>query len=310
MFKINTHPVLEVPTPETVAFTFNGKKVVGEKGFTIAAALHQAGFPVHSHSLDNRERSLEWYGSVVPARCWLRTKMKRRCIGWRGEGVRSTRYHLIKTNRSARCKTRWPSLWTTSCAESLVVEGEYCLWHDSTIKRTVQRANTGSFLWEEEVWRDEVDMKMWSRESFSTVRWDILEGKRVPKKYLNRWNYYVRLTIWWLPQDHSPSHLSDGMFPAFTRGGCSEDDEPSSVILEYPIGAEYRVSYQFWLVKGQSKGYIKPAQMIPFEADCAGWAFPSSLKQILVKAIPGQNRTLLGAVIAVWKFWAIQDQGK
>lgn len=29
------------------------------KGFTIAAALHQAGFPVHTHSLDNRNRSLE-----------------------------------------------------------------------------------------------------------------------------------------------------------------------------------------------------------------------------------------------------------
>ena len=59
MLKINTHPILDVPKPEKVQFTFQGKKVEGEKGFTIAAALHQAGFPVHSHSIDNRERSLE-----------------------------------------------------------------------------------------------------------------------------------------------------------------------------------------------------------------------------------------------------------
>ena len=33
--------------------------MTGDKGFTIAAALHQAGYPVHSHSLKNRNRSLE-----------------------------------------------------------------------------------------------------------------------------------------------------------------------------------------------------------------------------------------------------------
>ncbi|NCC73080.1 MAG: hypothetical protein EOM06_06745 [Sphingobacteriia bacterium] len=59
MRKIQNHPILEVPKVEKVVFTFNGQKIEGEKGFTIAAALHQAGFPVHSHSLRNRNRSLE-----------------------------------------------------------------------------------------------------------------------------------------------------------------------------------------------------------------------------------------------------------
>ena len=59
MFKINSHPILVVPEVKEVEFTFNGKKVKGEKGYTIAAALHQSGFPVHSHSLKNRNRSLE-----------------------------------------------------------------------------------------------------------------------------------------------------------------------------------------------------------------------------------------------------------
>ncbi|MEI7595718.1 MAG: FAD-dependent oxidoreductase [Bacteroidota bacterium] len=59
MYKIDKHPILTVPEAEKSAFTFNGEKVVGDLGFTIAAALHQAGHPVHSHSIDNRERSLE-----------------------------------------------------------------------------------------------------------------------------------------------------------------------------------------------------------------------------------------------------------
>jgi len=59
MYKINQHPILDVPAEIAVEFTFNGQKVKGEKGFTIAAALHQAGFPVHSHSLEDRNRSLE-----------------------------------------------------------------------------------------------------------------------------------------------------------------------------------------------------------------------------------------------------------
>ncbi|MCX7862901.1 MAG: FAD-dependent oxidoreductase [Bacteroidales bacterium] len=59
MQKIEKHPILEVPKNEKTTFTFNNQTIVAEKGFTIASALHQAGFPVHSHSLDNRNRSLE-----------------------------------------------------------------------------------------------------------------------------------------------------------------------------------------------------------------------------------------------------------
>jgi len=59
MYKISTHPILDISETPSVSFIFEGKEVKGEKGFTIAAALHQAGFPVHSHSLRNRERSLE-----------------------------------------------------------------------------------------------------------------------------------------------------------------------------------------------------------------------------------------------------------
>lgn len=59
MYKINKHPILDIPKENTVTFKYEGKDITADKDFTIAAALHQAGYPVHSHSLEDRKRSLE-----------------------------------------------------------------------------------------------------------------------------------------------------------------------------------------------------------------------------------------------------------
>ncbi|MDD4672576.1 MAG: FAD-dependent oxidoreductase [Bacteroidales bacterium] len=81
MKKITKHPILEVPKTNKVTFTYKGKTVEGEKGFTIAAALHQAGFPIHSHSLDNRERSLECgIGKCGACEMLVDGQIKRICI--------------------------------------------------------------------------------------------------------------------------------------------------------------------------------------------------------------------------------------
>ncbi len=81
MYKINTHPILEVKDTPKVYFKFNNKKIEGQTGFTIAAALHQAGFPVHSHSLKNRERSLECgIGKCGACEMLVDGKIKRICI--------------------------------------------------------------------------------------------------------------------------------------------------------------------------------------------------------------------------------------
>jgi glycine/D-amino acid oxidase-like deaminating enzyme/thioredoxin reductase/Fe-S-cluster-containing hydrogenase component 2/ferredoxin len=81
MHKIESHPILEVPQAKKVQFEFNGKIIEGEKGFTIAAALHQAGFPVHSHSLRNRNRSLECgIGKCGACEMLVDGKVKRICI--------------------------------------------------------------------------------------------------------------------------------------------------------------------------------------------------------------------------------------
>ena len=59
MYRIEKHPILDIPQGEIVEFMFEGHKVQATKGYTIAKALHEAGFPVHSHSLQGRKRSLE-----------------------------------------------------------------------------------------------------------------------------------------------------------------------------------------------------------------------------------------------------------
>jgi glycine/D-amino acid oxidase-like deaminating enzyme/Fe-S-cluster-containing hydrogenase component 2/bacterioferritin-associated ferredoxin len=81
MYKIDTHPILEIPKNKEITFIFNGKKIVGNADYTIAAALHQAGFPVHSHSLEGRERSLECgIGKCGACEMLVDGKIKRICI--------------------------------------------------------------------------------------------------------------------------------------------------------------------------------------------------------------------------------------
>ncbi len=81
MLKITKHPILEIQETEKTLFLFAGQQVAGEKGFTIAAALHQAGHPVHSHSLTNRERSLECgIGKCGACEMLVDGQIKRICI--------------------------------------------------------------------------------------------------------------------------------------------------------------------------------------------------------------------------------------
>ncbi|MBE0641956.1 MAG: FAD-dependent oxidoreductase, partial [Bacteroidales bacterium] len=81
MYTIDRHPILEVPQREEHIFMFEGREVSGKKGFTIAAALHQAGYPVHSHSLKDRERSLECgIGKCGACEMLVDGEIKRICI--------------------------------------------------------------------------------------------------------------------------------------------------------------------------------------------------------------------------------------
>jgi len=81
MRKITQHPIIKIKTPQQTEFTYQGANVKAERGFTIAAALHQAGYPIHSHSLKNRNRSLECgIGKCGACEMLVDGEIKRICI--------------------------------------------------------------------------------------------------------------------------------------------------------------------------------------------------------------------------------------
>jgi len=81
MLKITEHPILDIESRQTSEFQFEGQTVTGDIGLTIAAALHQAGYPVHSHSLSGRNRSLECgIGKCGACEMLVDGKIRRICI--------------------------------------------------------------------------------------------------------------------------------------------------------------------------------------------------------------------------------------
>ncbi len=81
MYKITEHPILPIPAEDKTEFIFEGQKVTGQRGFTIAAALHQAGYVVHKHSLQNRERTMECgIGKCGACEMLVDGKVRRICI--------------------------------------------------------------------------------------------------------------------------------------------------------------------------------------------------------------------------------------
>jgi succinate dehydrogenase/fumarate reductase-like Fe-S protein len=49
--RVNEHPILKFPEREKIAFIFEGKKVYGYQGDTIASALHALGVKTLSYSI-------------------------------------------------------------------------------------------------------------------------------------------------------------------------------------------------------------------------------------------------------------------
>ncbi|MDR0544268.1 MAG: FAD-dependent oxidoreductase [Odoribacteraceae bacterium] len=91
MQKIKQHPILDVPSRELTRFTFNGAEIEGERGFTIAAALHQAGFPAHGHSPQGRPRSLACgIGKCGACEMLVDGRVRRVCMT-KVDGVREVR---------------------------------------------------------------------------------------------------------------------------------------------------------------------------------------------------------------------------
>ena len=88
MSSIHKHPILPIPEEDKIPFIFEGQTIFGQRGFTIAAALHQAGLLVHKHSLDHRNRSLSCgIGKCGACEMLVDGKVRRICIT-RVDGVK------------------------------------------------------------------------------------------------------------------------------------------------------------------------------------------------------------------------------
>src|SRR5574344_1564804 len=91
MSSIRKHPILPIPEEDKIAFSFEGQTVYGQRGFTIAAALHQAGLLVHKHSLEQRNRSLSCgIGKCGACEMLVDGKIRRICIT-KVDGVKEVR---------------------------------------------------------------------------------------------------------------------------------------------------------------------------------------------------------------------------
>lgn len=81
MPSIQKHPILPIPAPDQVPFIFEGQTVYGQRGLTVATALHRAGLLVHKHSLADRNRSLSCgIGKCGACEMLVDGKVRRICI--------------------------------------------------------------------------------------------------------------------------------------------------------------------------------------------------------------------------------------
>ncbi len=338
MHKINKHPILEVPQVEKINFTYNGKKINGEKGFSIAAALHQAGFPVHSHSLRNRNRSLECgIGKCGACEMLVDGKIKRICIT-KVDDVKEIKeipkdYTPVpeKLNRDKAVnvyKTQVAIVGAgpagLACREELNKNGVHNMVIDNNDKIG------GQFLMQtHQFFFFEKEKKFGGMRGFdiantlagddhsgiflnSTV-WDILEGKRLAVKNISTEEiYYVDadfLVVATGAVPFLPTFENDDLPGVFTAAVVQKMMNSELTLLGkniLTVGAGnigYLTSYQLMQAGANVKAIVEALPNeggFPVQANrVRRLGIPVMTSKILLKAIPNHDNTgIVGAVIA------------
>lgn len=338
MYKINEHPVLDIPKSETITFRFGKEIVTGEKGFTIAAALHQAGHPVHSHSLSNRERSLECgIGKCGACEMLVDGQIKRICIT-KVDDIKQVDEipHTYAPEWTKKAEDKPINIYRTSVA--IIGAGpaglacrEELNKHD--IDNIVIDNNDkigGQFLMQtHQFFFFEKEKKFGGMRGFDIAKtlagddhsgiflnatvWDLLEGKRIAVKNLeNEEIYYVDadfLVVATGAVPFMPTFENDDLPGVYTAAVVQKMMNSEFTLLGkniLTVGAGnigYLTSYQLMQAGANVKAIIE-AQ--PFEGGFPVQAnrvrrlgIPVLTSQILLKAIPNADRTgITGAVVA------------
>lgn len=338
MNKINQHPILEIPVTEKVTFTFQGKSVQGEKGFTIAAALHQAGFPVHSHSLSNRERSLECgIGKCGACEMLVDGQIKRICIT-KVDGVKEVKeipHDYFPENKEIK-KDKPNNIYKTSVAiigagpAGLACREELLKHNIDTIVLDNNGKIGGQFLMQtHQFFFFEKEKKFGGMRGFdiaqtlagdshegiflnSTV-WDILDNKRLAVKNL------VTDEIFYVDADYlvvaagavpfMPTFENDDLPGVYTAAVVQKMMNNELTLLGknvLTVGAGnigYLTSYQLMQAGANVKAIIEAMPNeggFPVQANrVRRLGIPIMTSHILLRALPNEDRTgVIGAVIA------------
>lgn len=338
MYRIDKHPILEVPITEKQIFTFNGQPVEGAKGFTIAAALHQAGFPIHSHSLRNRNRSVECgIGKCGACEMLVDGVVRRICIT-NVDGVREVREvpkDYIPDVKPPASETPYTVYKTTVAIvgagpAGLAVREELCRQNIDNIVIDNNAQIGGQFLMQtHQFFFFEKEKKFGGMRGFDIAKtlagdsrdgilldstvWDILEGKRLAVKNVKTESiYFVDAEYLVVAAGAVP------FMPAFEN-----DDVPgvyTAAVVQKMMNNEFTLLGKNVLTVGAGNiGYLTSYQLMQagarvkaiIEAQPCEGGFPVQANRVrrlgipiltshtLIKAIPNENHDgVVGAVIA------------
>jgi thioredoxin reductase/Fe-S-cluster-containing hydrogenase component 2 len=341
MYRIKKHPVLTVTKKEAVRFSFEGKEITGYKGFTIAAALHQAGYPVHSHSLRNRSRSLECgIGKCGACEMLVDGMVKRICITT-VDNVREVREIPKNYHPGIACCKKKEPYKTYRTTVAIIGAGPAGLaareeLNKHNIPNIVIDNNPkigGQFLMQtHQFFFFEKEIKFGGMRGFdiatalagedhtgiflnSTV-WDILEGNRLAVKNITTGEiYYVdaeHLVIATGAVPFMPAFENDDLPGVYTAAVIQKMMNIEFTLLGkniLTVGAGnigYLTSYQLMQAGAKVKAIIEAMPNeggFPVQANrVRRLGIPIILDHILVKAIPNENNDgITGAVLAECK---------
>ena len=338
MYKITEHPIIEIQPNEEISFLYDGIQVVGEKGQTIAAALHQSGYPVHSHSLQGRNRSLECgIGKCGACEMLVDGEVKRICIT-RVDDVQEVceipqDYQPVKTDYTKDQATR---VFRTTVA--IIGAGPAGLatrevLNEHGVDNIVIDNNDkigGQFLMQtHQFFFFEKEKKFGGMRGFDIAEtlagdnrdgimlnctvWDILEGKRLAVKNISTQEiFYVdadQLVIATGAVPFMPAFENDDVPGVFTAAVVQKMMNQELTLLGKKIltvGAGnigYLTSYQLMQAGAEVKAIIEAMPHeggFPVQANrVRRLGIPVILNHLLIKAIPNEDRTgIIGAVVA------------
>jgi glycine/D-amino acid oxidase-like deaminating enzyme/thioredoxin reductase/Fe-S-cluster-containing hydrogenase component 2/bacterioferritin-associated ferredoxin len=338
MSKIEFHPILEVPVCEKFTFQFEDKIITCDTGITIAAALHRSGFPVHSHSLKNRERSLQCgIGKCGACEMLVDGEVRRICIT-KVDGIREVRKipHDYLSELKEQDTQKPVNIYKTTVA--IIGAGPAGLaCREELLKQEIDNIVIdnndkigGQFVMQtHQFFFFEREKKFGGMRGFDIAKklagdnhegiflnstvWDVFEGKRIAVKNIsNEEIYYVDAEYMVVATGATPSippFENDDLPGVYTAAVVQKMMNSQFTLLGknvLTVGAGnvgYLTSYQLMQAGANVKAIIE-AQ--PFEGGFPVQAsrvrrlgIPILTSHILLKAVPNESNTgITGAVVA------------